>query len=341
MKNYRLAMVGFGNVGQAFARLMLRKTPLLEKEYSFSFKITGIATGSHGSVIDPAGIDLEKALAEARNGFNSHLFRSDNTSTLDFIRDCPADALLENSPVNPHTGEPAAEHLRAALRKGMHAVTANKGPVVFAQRELSQLAAQQGKRFLFESSVLDGAPIFSLFRETLPAVELRGFSGILNSCTNFILGLMEQGVSFEEAVQKAQSIGIAETDPSADLDGWDAAVKVAALCNVLMGADLVPSDIPRVGIRGLAPEEIRAARSQGERWKLICRASLESGSLVTSIRPEKVNSSSPFFAVEGTSSLVKFESDVLPGLGILEMNPGPETTAYGLLADLIRIFKEN
>jgi len=341
MKNYRLAMVGFGNVGQAFARLVLRKAPLLEKEYSFSFSVTGIATGFHGAVIDPGGIDLEKVLAEARNGFNGHLFRSDKTSTLDFIRECPADALLENSPVNPHTGEPATEHLRAALRKGMHAVTANKGPVVFAQRELSQMAAQQGKRFLFESSVLDGAPVFSLFSETLPAVELRGFSGILNSCTNFILGLMEQGVSFEEAVKKAQSIGIAETDPSADLDGWDAAVKVAALCNVLMGADLIPSDIPRVGIRDLAPGEIRATYEQGERWKLICRASQESGTLVTSIRPEKVNSSSPFFAVEGTSSLVKFESDVLPGLGILEMNPGPETTAYGLLADLIRIFKEN
>jgi len=341
MKNYRLAMVGFGNVGQAFARLILRKAPLLENEYLFSFTVTGIATSSHGSVIDPAGIDLEKALAEAGGGFKGSFFNREVPSTLDFIRECPADVLLENSPVNPHTGEPAAEHLRAAIGKGMHAVTANKGPVVFAQRELSQMAARQGKRFLFESSVLDGAPIFSLFRETLPAVELRGFSGILNSCTNFILGLMEQGVSFDEAVRKAQSIGIAETEPSADLDGWDAAVKVAALCNVLMGADLIPSDIPREGIRGLAPEEIRAARTQGERWKLICRASLENGTLVTSIHPEKVNSSSPFFAVEGTSSLVKFESDVLPGLGILEMNPGPETTAYGLLADLIRIFKEN
>ena len=222
-------MVGFGNVGQAFARLVLRKAPLLEKEYSFSFTVTGIATGSHGSAIDPTGIDLEKALSEAGGGFKGSFFNNKIPSTLDFIRDCPADALLENSPVNPHTGEPAAEHLRAALRKGMHAVTANKGPVVFAHRELSRMAAKQGKGFLFESSVLDGAPIFSLFRETLPAMELRGFSGILNSCTNFILGLMEQGISFEEAVRKAQSIGIAETDPSADLDGWDAAVKVAAL----------------------------------------------------------------------------------------------------------------
>ena len=341
MNNYRLALVGFGNVGQAFARLLLRKADNLERDFGLGFTVTGIATGRHGSVIDPAGIDLDQALAEASAGFSGGLFGKDHPETLAFIAACPADALLENSPVNPHTGEPAAEHLRAALRLGMHAITANKGPVVFAHRELTRLASEKGKRFLFESSVMDGAPIFSLFRETLPVAELRGFTGILNSCTNYILGLLEQGESLEEAIKKAQSIGIAETDPTADLDGWDAAVKVAALCNVLMGAEITPRDIPREGIRSLTAEEVRAARARGERWKLICRAGKENGSLVTSIRPELVDSSSPFFTVEGTSSMVKFETDVLPGLGILEMNPSPETTAFGLLADLIRAFKEN
>lgn len=341
MKTYRLALVGFGNVGQAFARLLMRKESRLEADLGLRFIVTGIATGSHGSVITPAGLDLEKALAEAKSGFPANLFIKQTASTEDFIRSCPADALLENSPVNPQTGEPASGHLRTALSLGMHAITANKGPVVFAHRELSRLAAEKGRRFLFESSVLDGAPIFSLFRETLPVIDMQGFTGILNSCTNYILGLMEQGAPLEEAVKKAQAIGIAETDPTADLDGWDAAVKVAALCNVLMGSDIRPADIPRSGIRVLTPEEIRAARAEGERWKLICRAKKEDGVLHTSIRPERVGAATPFFAVEGTSSLVKFESDVLPGLGILEMNPSPQTTAYGLLADVVRAFKEN
>ncbi len=341
MKKYRLELIGFGNVGQALARLLLRKGKVLGDEYNLEFIVTGIATGRHGSVIDPGGINLDQALAEASAGVSGSLFGKAHANTLDFISACSADALLENSPVNHQTGEPAAEHLRAALRLGMHAITANKGPVVFAHRELTRLASEKGKRFLFESAVMDGAPIFSLFRETLPAAELRGFTGILNSCTNFILGLQEQGETLEEAIRKAQSIGIAETDPTADLDGWDAAVKVAALCNVLMGAEIIPPDIPRTGIRSLSAEEIRSARGRGERWKLICRANREGGRLVTSIRPELIDSSSPFFTVEGTSSMVKFETDVLPGLGILEMNPSPETTAFGLLADLIRAFKEN
>ncbi len=341
MYRYRLALVGFGNVGQAFARLLLRKEQTLLDEYGLTFTVTGIATGRHGSVIDPEGVDLDRALAEAAAGFTGIIFLKDNLDTLNFISACPADALLENSPVNHQTGEPAAEHLRAALRRGMHAITANKGPVVFAHRELTRLASEKSRCFLFESAVMDGAPIFSLFREALPAAELRGFTGILNSCTNYILGLQEQGESLENAVKKAQAIGIAESDPTADLDGWDAAVKVAALCNVLMGAEITPLDIPREGIRSLSAEEIRSARNGGERWKLLCRARREDGNLVTSIRPELVDSASPFFAVEGTSSMVKFETDVLPGLGILEMNPRPETTAYGLLADLIRAFKEN
>src|SRR5690606_29242503 len=148
---------------------------------------------------------------------------------LEFIRACPADVLFENTPVNHLTGQPAAGYLRAALENGMHAVTANKGPVVHAYAELTALAERAGRRFLFESAVMDGAPIFSLFRGPLPAAELVGFHGILNSCTNLLLGLLEQGKPFADAVKYAQSIGIAETDPSADIDGWDAAIKVAAL----------------------------------------------------------------------------------------------------------------
>ncbi|HEX9018504.1 MAG TPA: homoserine dehydrogenase [Anaerolineaceae bacterium] len=332
-----LALVGFGNVGRAFARLLLRKRESLLKNDGLVIDVTGITTGRHGRAINPAGIDLSQALALVESGQ-----RLDALSTtaapedvVDFIRACPADALFENTPVNHQTGQPASDYLRAALEQGMHAITANKGPVVHAYGELTALAAQQGRRFLFESAVMDGAPIFSLFRGPLPAAELLGFQGILNSCTNLLLGRLEQGESFDSAVRYAQSIGIAETDPSADIDGWDAAIKVAALATVLMGTPLKPQEIEREGIRGISPQMIQDALAAGERWKLVCSARRDGDRVVGRVAPECVAATSPLYSINGTSSYVQFALDVLPGLGIVESDPGPETTAYGLLADLI------
>ncbi len=337
-----LALIGFGNVGRAFARLLLRKREQLASEYRLDFRVTGIATGRHGQAIDPQGIDLMAALARVESGQSLGGLSTAPApeDILAFIRACPADALFENTPVNHQNGRPASDFLRAGLERGMFAITANKGPVVHAYRELSELAAQKGRRFLFESAVMDGAPIFSLFRGSLPAANLLGFRGILNSCTNLLLGLMEQGEPFDAAVRYAQSIGITETDPSADIDGWDAAIKVAALSTVLMGAPLKPQEIEREGLRGITPAMLADAKAAGKRWKLVCSAYRETangtnGKVAARVAPERVSTSSPLYSIEGTSSYVQFELDVLPGLGIVESNPGPETTAYGLLADLI------
>jgi homoserine dehydrogenase len=182
---------------------------------------------------------------------------------------------------------------------------------------------------------MDGAPVFSLFREALPAADLRAFRGILNSTTNLILSRMEAGETFDGAVSYAQSIGIAETDPSGDVDGWDAAIKVAALATVLMGTPVRPGDVDRQGIRGITAEEIERARGQGKRWKLICQAVRRDGGVDVSVAPELVDRESPLYGVEGTTSVVQFETDVLGPLTVLEANPGPDTTAYGLLADFI------
>lgn len=337
MPQLSLALVGFGNVGRAFARLLLRKQDQLAQEFDLTFKVTGIVTGRHGQAINPNGLDLPQTLAlvEAGKPLNALSTTPAPVDVIAFIRACPADVLFENTPVNHYTGRPASDYLRAALEQGMHAVTANKGPVVHAYLELTALALQKGRRFLFESAVMDGAPIFSLFRGPLPAVQLSGFHGILNSCTNLLLELMEQGESFDAAVRYAQSIGISETDPSADIDGWDAAIKVAALATVLMGVPLKPQEVAREGIRAITPGMLANARAAGERWKLVCSARRENGRLIARVAPERVPATSPLFSIQGTSSYVQFETDVLPGLGIVESNPGPETTAYGLLADLI------
>ncbi len=341
MIEHSLALVGFGNVGQAFARLLLRKQAELENNFGLVFKVSGIATGRHGMAIDPAGINLNRALDKVKSGDRlDDLSKAPNPdSIISFIRTCPANVLFEITPVNHETGQPAVEHLRTALNCGMHVVTANKGPVVHAYRELSDLARSKGLRFMFESTVMDGAPIFSLLRATLPAAQLKGFQGILNSCTNLLLGLMEQGNSFEEAIRYAQSIGIAETDPSADIDGWDAAIKVAALATVAMGIPLVPQQVERQGIRGITTQMIEKARQSGERWKLVCSAHKENDKIFASVRPQRVKPDSPLYSINGTSSYIQFELDVLPGLGIVESNPGPETTAYGLLADWLNILR--
>ncbi len=341
MPHIHIVMIGFGNVGRALARLLQRKRALLEGEYGFTFQVNGIATGQHGSAIDPLGLDLERALALAEGGgsLSALSARPAPKNMLEFIQACPGDVLFENTPVNVQSGEPAISHLKAALERGMHAITANKGPVVHAYRELSALAAVRGRRFLFESAVMDGAPIFSLFRGPLPAAELRGFKGILNSTTNLILEMMEQGRSFEEAVAHCQKIGLAETDPSGDVDGWDASIKVAALSTVLMGVPLKPQQVEREGIRGITPGMVAEAKAAGERWKLVCSARRAGGEVKGRVAPQRVGPNSPLYSVGGSSSYVQFETDVLPGLGIVESDPGPETTAYGLLADLINALR--
>ena len=182
----------------------------------------------------------------------------------DWLESARPNVVFEATSLDVETGQPAIDHIRAALEFGAHAVTANKGPIVHAYRELRDLAVQRGKNFLFESTVMDGVPIFSMFRTSLPAIEVKSFKGILNSTTNVILTGMEQGLSFEDALRKAQSMGIAETDASYDIDGWDAAVKVAALVNVVLDFPLHPKEVEREGIRALSGDQVRSASQSGK-----------------------------------------------------------------------------
>jgi homoserine dehydrogenase len=337
MTQYKLAFIGFGNVGQALARLLERKRTELAARYDLSFLSVAIITGRHGAAIDPQGLDIQRALKIIANddNLNELSTRATPKSMLDFIHASQADVLFENTPVNYENGQPAVGHLQAALELGMHAITANKGPVVHAYQQLTQLAASKGKRFLFESTVMDGAPIFSLFRSALPAAQLLSFQGIFNSTTNLILTRMETGESFAEAVAYAQSIGIAETDPSGDIDGWDAAIKVAALVNVLMGVAVKPAQVTREGIRHITSEQVRRSLAQGKRYKLVCSARRTPQGVQAQVAPELVGADSPMYNVMGTTSIAQFETDVLGQLSLIEADPGPHTTAYGLLADFV------
>jgi len=325
---------------------LLDREQELRTRHGISFHITGIASRRKGWIADPNGLDP----ARVGRTLLSDKSRESNAkpeTVQDWLAAAQADVLFEATALNVETGQPAVDHIRAALDHGAHAITANKGPIVHAYRELRSLAAARGKRFLFESTVLDGVPIFSLF-DQLPAVHLNGFHGILNSTTNVILGEMENGLTLDEAVKKAQSLGVAETDATHDIDGWDAAVKTAALITVLMDIPVRLDQIEREGIRDLTPQAVRNARRDGWPFKLVCRArrtpssgnpGVEASGVEASVRPEKVLATSPMAKITGTSSYIHFETDIFPGLAITEENPGLYATAYGMLADFVRAVK--
>lgn len=336
MKTYNLCIVGFGNVGRALVRLLLDKTDDLRREYGFEWRLTGIASRRLGWIADPAGLNPQEVLDPVWHESVWHGSPTrDPADVRSWLRSARADVLFETSSLNRHTGQPAIDHLRAALELGAHAISANKGPIVFSYRELSELARRAGKKFLFESTVMDGVPIFSL-KNALPAAQVRAFRGILNSTTNIVLAGIEAGLSLDQAVRKAQEMGIAETDPTDDLDGWDAAVKVAALSTVILDVPLRHDEIQVTGIRGLAPDAVRTARRDGRPYKLVCSARRTGPAVEASVAPQQLPLSDPMAHVDGSSSAVHFELDILPGLTIFERDPGLVTTAYGLLADLIR-----
>jgi len=320
-------------VGRSLLRLLISKESQLRRKYDIRWRLTGVASRRIGWIAESDGLNPISAL-----GGNFPRMVNALHNVREWLERSKADVLFESSSLNASTGQPAIDHLVAALEAGAHAITANKGPLVHDYQHLSALAKEKGKQFLFESTVMDGAPIFSLFPLGLPAAELRGFSGVLNSTTNVVLTEMEKGRSLDEAVKRAQAMGIAETDPSQDVDGWDAAVKVATLVNVLMNVPLGIEQVQRTGIRELSEEKIRSVRAAGMRYKLVCRAERRGDGVDCRVGPELLLLSDPMAGLEGSSSAIRFDLDVF-GISLVEHNPGIEATGYGLLADFVRAAK--
>ena len=327
MKRYRLCFLGFGNVGRALARLLAAKSQELQERYDVEYEIVGVATRRMGWRANGEAIDIS----------NTDEIPNQN-GLMEWLAVARPDVLFETTSLNPETGQPAIDYMRTSLQAGVHTITANKAPIVYAYDELNAIANANGKRFFFESTVLDSAPVFSLFRETLPGVKVRGFSGVFNSTTNVILETMEAGRSFAEGVKMAQELGVAETDPTHDVEGLDSIMKVCAIARVILRVPLLPSDVRREGIRGLDPETLQAARAEGKPYKLLSRAIVNTdGSITATVRPEQIAAGDPLSTVRGTSLAVHFELDTIPGLTIVSHRPNLQSTAYGLLADFINV----
>jgi homoserine dehydrogenase len=317
-----LALIGYGKVGQAFARLLARKRSL------FPSRIVGIHTARHGTAVNRQGLPLEVDFGP-RAG-----------SVEEFLEATKAEIVVEVTPLEPATGQPAISHIRAAFARGMHVVTANKGPIAHAYAALREEAERCGVQFRFEATVMDGAPVFNLVRHSLPGVKILGFTGVLNSTTNIVIEAMREGLSLEEGVERARRLGIAEVDASYDIDGWDSAAKTAALANVLLDAGVTPQAVDTRGIGRLTPERVQELASRGKTIRLVGRARRTWEGVRLRVRAEVLAETDLLAAVRGTSNLLLLDTDLMGTMGTVSISPTVEQTAYGLFSDLVDIARE-
>lgn len=336
----RILLLGFGHVGQTLATLLSRERHLYPKIRRLDTAVVGIVTLGHGSTYDPRGISLQEALEQyrTRGGFIPTTEGAVLRSALDAVESLDYDVLVELTTLSiEQRGEPALSHLRAALRRSKHVVCANKGPLAFAYRELRDLARASGCRLLFESTVMDGAPVFSLARSGLRGCAVRYLSGILNSTTTYVLSQMERGYSLASAVEQAQREGFAERDPRHDLEGWDAAAKICVLWNALADGDISPYDVERTGITHITPALARQSAERSKPLRLVARAWDEAGRTRAVVKPEEIPLNDPLSTVSGTGAALRIETDCMNPILIMQEHPGVIDTAYGVLNDLLTL----
>jgi len=319
----KLALIGFGNVGKALLRL------LWSQRATHPFKVTGIHTARHGTACAPEGVG------------ESPVFGPPAPSLEEFLDRAAAGVAVELTPLNPVNGEPAISHIRSAFARRMHVVTANKGPVAHAYAALDEEAARAGVLFRFESVVMDGTPVFSLVRQTLPAVRILGFTGALNSTSKIVIEAMQRGLSLEDGIGQARRMGITEADAAYDIDGWDSAAKTAVLANVLMGARVTPQQVSVRGIRRLTPERLAELQSKRKTVCLVSRARRLNGRLSLRVRAEVLDESDILGSLKGPSNLLLLHTDLMGTIGILSSAPAVDQTAYGVFSDLLDIWKRS
>jgi homoserine dehydrogenase len=334
-----LALVGFGHVGRRFVRLLDERRDRLAREHDLTLRVTGIATRRHGAIHAATGVDALAAARQVEAGGSlpaAGASRDSSRAVIAALAEsvAPLRVLVETTTLDITDARAALDHVRLALEAGCHVATANKGPAAFAYRELSEIAARNGRLFLFEGAVMDGVPVFNLVRETMPTVRIEGFRGVVNSTTNHILTAIEDGLEYAPALAQMQAEGIAEADPSLDVDGWDAAAKAAALSNVFLDGGITPHDVERTGIGPHTAAWARAAAARGCRVRLV--ASARRGSR-PSVRPVELPGDDLLAGLRGMANALILETDTLGRVAISQLDGGLTQTAYALLSDLVTI----
>lgn len=331
----RIVLIGLGNVGQGFITLLRDKAAELASTHQTSLKLVGVATRSRGVLYAPDGLDPALLLqhTDSLHTYPDTAGLRRDLDALALIQQAEADVLVEASPTNLQTAQPALDYMRTALARGMHVVTANKGPIALAYDELTVLAAQNGVRLLVEGTVMAGTPCIRLAREALAGSKITRARGILNGTTNYILTQMEGGMAYADALRLAQEQGYAETDPTADVEGWDAASKVLILAAAVFGHPIQLADMQVKGITGISVEDIEAARAAGERWKLIAEVTPEGGS----VTPMRIPISHPLAGVAGATNAVTYTTDTLGDVTLIGRGAGRIETGFALLSDVLAL----
>lgn len=336
---HRIVMVGLGTVGRGIIEILLNKREYLKKQYDFIFDIVGISTRSCGTVYNAEGFDhtdLTEMLELGRSKRNFSRFVKE-WDTLTLIKESNATVVCELTGTDLQTAEPALSYCKAALESGKHVITCNKGPAALAYHELKRIADEHGVKFLIEGTVMAGTPVLNLASGPLSGCEITSARGILNGTTNFILSQMEDGMSYEEALKKAQDLGYAEADPSGDVEGYDARAKVAILANVVMNTPLTLEEISCTGITKLKTSDIEHAMRKNCRWKLIGSITRENGVVKASVSPEMLPLSHPLAGVMGAGNALTFTTDLLSEVSIVGLGAGGPQTGFAILSDLLAL----
>jgi homoserine dehydrogenase len=365
---YRLALIGFGTVGQGLAEILVQRRGRYRDEFGADFEIVAVSDINRGSVYHPAGLDPELLLRNADD-----LERIDaphkGWDSVKTIVETDADVVLEMAYTDLETGEPGFGHARAALASGKHIVMSNKGPVALRFPELLALAAEKGRAIGVEATVMSGTPTLALGTEMLKGAGVTRIEGILNGTTNYILTRMGEGLPYQDALAEAQQKGYAEADPTGDVEGVDAAGKVAILANLVMGLPLAIGDVERRGISHLTPEDVRRAKAEGRVWKLIgtiersaqspARGPEETSAAtggpdgaerpkrggatgyVARVAPEQVPLTHPLAGITGATNAVTFTTDYLGDVTLVGPGAGRLETGYAMIADLLKIHRES
>jgi homoserine dehydrogenase len=337
MKEIKLAIMGFGNAAKAFTKILVEKRELMAAD-GLCFKITAVSTGSKGNLLGEALTpELLLETLEKHGNFRTLSAELTELNTLELIQQADYDVMIELTPLEIFSGQPAISHIEAALKRQKHVITANKGPIAWAYKELTELAKAQDVKFLYETTVMDGTPIFNLFNKTLPYCKVTEIKGILNTTTNFVLEHLAKGEPLDDVMAEGRRRGFVEADPSLDIDGWDAAAKLTALMNVLMDAGIKPTDVKRQGIAHLTEADLKLAKSEGQTIKLLCRGFIGRQGPEAIVEPVKLPLSSLYAAIDETSSVVTIRTDLMGELSIVEHNPEIEQTGFGIFSDLIAL----
>jgi homoserine dehydrogenase len=343
---HKLALIGFGTVGQGLVQILQEKEAALRQNLGFEAQVVAVATRSRGALYDPTGLDLGKLLQVIKtSGRLADYPASPNLhrgwDNFKIIKESNADTIIEISYTNLTTGQPAIDHCRAAFESGKNVVTANKGPVALAYQELQVLAHQKRVRFGIEGTVMSGTPSLRLALAGLAGNDIIELRGILNGTTNFILTKMEEGLSYAAALQQAQELGYAEADPTADVEGYDAGGKVAILANVIWNLALNPTTVTCQGITQLTQADIQQAKAAGKRWKLVGRARREAGQIISVVQPQALPLTDPLANVMGATNAITFECDLMGPVTLIGAGAGGVQTGFALLNDLINIDRKN